>query len=301
LVRIDEMWSEGIEIPMESYEAKDFANNLQSPIPIDPKFELGSGKFTVFAHRSDYGWGSVSIDPTGGGDQYVKLEPGADLSIKFSGGRPPAGAVVRIWRRNAGALVRYYELSPKGGGLTPTGGWVPGVRIGEYEVRLEHGESSAAKILASAAVTIAGGQNVEVELALPLAPADSFVPVVVVVKMDNTWDLERFTLYVEDLALPQNAPGRSTSIRMQSMQEREPGVFASKPIKLRVGNHQLFLSEARFGIECEVTHADPQELTLSLPPRARLLVTVKDASTGQRIAARAESARNRAARCRRTR
>jgi hypothetical protein len=101
--------------------------------------------------------------------------------------------------------------------------------------------------------------------------------------MENNWDLEWFTLYVEDIALPENAPGRSTSIRMQSMQEREPGVFASKPIKLRVGNHQLFLSEARFGIECEVTHADPQELTLSLPPRARLLVTVKDASTGQRI------------------
>ncbi len=283
LVRMDEMWSEQIEIPMESYEAKDFAANLQSPIPIDPKFEVGSGKFTIFAHRHDYGWGSLSIDPTGGGDQYIKLEPGADLSVKLTGGVPAAGVIVRIWRRNAGGLERYYDLSPKGGGLTSTGGVVPGIRAGEYEVRLEHGEPESAKILARATVTIVGGQNASVELAVPLAPADKFVSVVVVVKLDSTWNLEQFIVRVADLDLQTTAPGRSTSLKKRSMQEREPGVFASKPMKLRVGKHQLFLVEACFGVECEVTEDEPQEVTMVVPPCGLVLVTVIDARTGELI------------------
>ncbi len=283
LVRMDEMWSEQIEIPMESYEAKDFAANLQSPIPIDPKFEIGSGKFTIFAHRHDYGWGSLAIDPTAGGDQYIKLELGADLSVKLTGGVPALGVIVRIWRRNAGALERYYDLSPKGGGLTSTGGLVPGIRAGEYEVHLEHGESGSAKILASAAVTIVGGKDASIELAVPPSPADVFVNVVVVVKLDSTWNLENFNVRVADLDLQKTAPGRSTSLRKRSMQKREPGVFASKPMKLRVGKHQLFLVEACFGVDCEVTEDEPQELTMAVPPCGMILLTVIDSRTGELI------------------
>ncbi len=281
LVRMDEMWSEQIEIPMESYESKDFAENLQSPIPIDPKFEIGSGKFTVFAHCRNYGWGSLPIDPTGGGDQYIKLEPGADLSVKFTGGSPALGVIVRIWRRNAGALERYYDLSPKGGGLTSTGGTVPGIRAGEYEVRLEHGESGSAKILDSAVVTIVGGQNASVELAVPPTPADRFVNVVVVVQLDSTWDLKKFNLYVDDLDLPPTTPGRSRHVACPEV--RDTGVFASKPMKLRVGRHQLYLVEACFGVECEVTEDEPQEVTMVVPPCGLILLTVIDARTGELI------------------
>ncbi|MBK8181290.1 MAG: hypothetical protein IPK67_20900 [Planctomycetes bacterium] len=60
----------------------------------------------------------------------------------------------------------------------------------------------AGKVLASAPFTIRAGETSTVALVIPEAPPDRFASVVVVVRMDESWDLERLNVYVTDLGLP---------------------------------------------------------------------------------------------------
>lgn len=278
LMSMDQMWSLYVVIPTESSNATLFGKDMTSPIEVDPKSpQLHGEEPVMFAYRYGYAWSSMPIDLTGGGDQVLKLSPGADLKIKLTGGIPSASIFIRLWKQEASGPTQIVERALSDVRRPNSEILLTGLAEGNYEAHLERGAADKSQVIANAAVAIVAGSDASVDLAVPAAPADEFAQVVVVVRLDPTWDLKEFIVDVHDLDRPREMP---KFVRNRDMQEREPHVFASKPIRLRVARQQLYLDDAQFGIECEVTSASPQEVTLDVPACGKVVVIVKDAVTG---------------------
>ena len=282
MLSMAEMWSADVSIPSERRDTLPCTpSSLASPITLRAKYLLDHGGQGVrfFARTPRHAWRGIVVDRAAGGDLFLKLEPGGCLAVQWSGGTPAADHSLRLRRLGADGSPPLVDR-PLAGGVREATDPVVGLPVGEYEARLESGPVDAGKVLASAPFTIRAGETSTVALVIPEAPPDRFASVVVVVRMDESWDLERLNVYVTDLGLPKNTPDATRRVAGRNFRRRAPGVLASKPIRLRVARHQFFVEEARLGIHAAVTATEPQEVTLTLPPSCRLAVTAVDASTG---------------------
>ena len=286
LYRMDGISSPGVELPIEVGGAELVGSGLVSPITIDPLTVEGhSGANTIFAYQKAYAWGAISLDQTGGGDLYLRLKPGGDLFVQLTGPLPTPDMTVRLRRSEQSGnrkllAERALTLSPDKG---RSGLEIIGLAAGGYTASLERGNGDASQVLASTEVRISGGSDNRIEFEVPPIPQGAKVPVTILVRIDPSWQLDAFVLVVTDLDLPLRARERAKLIRSPIMTQVAGGAYTYEQLFLRGGKHELYLEEARYGVECIVAPPGPQEITLTVPPCGLVSITVLDSGTGMLV------------------
>ncbi|MBK8180361.1 MAG: hypothetical protein IPK67_16010 [Planctomycetes bacterium] len=280
---MDNLSNDRIEFPIEVGGAHVIGEGLTSPIEMHP-LPPTTGPVTLFAYRHNYAWGRLAFDRTGGGQQYIRLQRGGNLTAKLVGDAPTSDMTVRLWR---GLHVDRNLLAERSlrrpGQSRPVVEFV-GLSPGRYHVTLEKGARDQAPVLAEKSALIQGGADVTVDLELPLIPPDQETEVLLAVSIDPSWDLSTFTILLTDLDLPLQDSRRTKRVRSDRMTRVDAVTYVSEPTKVRCGRHELYLNEARYGIECSVWPSrEPQQLTLNLPPRGFVGLTIVSAQTGELV------------------
>ena len=122
----------------------------RSPLQFSPSNLHGTQRFMVRA--PGYAWGSIDMNPADAEEQSLRLVPGGDVVLTFSGGLPPAHSVVRL--REAGNSIPLAELTPTRNGPTV----IDGLQIGEHLLRLEMGWwTQSPVVIGETSVTVEAG------------------------------------------------------------------------------------------------------------------------------------------------
>lgn len=280
---MDTLSSTEVEIPLELRSAHLLGDRMRSPIDLAPLPEQ-SMTATLFAHRRGYAWGKLAFDRFGGGDQTIRLLPGADLAVSLGGADATADMTVRLWR---GARVEQRLLAERTVSELPKNSrsvLLPGLAIGVYEISLERGETAIAVPVDRQTVRIEREGTVPVHLVIPSTGGDAITSVRLAVKIDPTWDLNSFSVTMKDLDLPANQPGQTKRFRSSGMTRVDSSTWESSVFETRCGRYEVYLRDARLGVECFVIPSDDvQVVSLDVPPCGIVGITVIDALTGQLV------------------
>lgn len=280
---MDTLSSAEVEIPLGVRGAHLIGEGMNSPITLDPLPEQ-SMTATLFAYRPGYAWGTLAFDRFGGGDQTLRLRPGGDLVVSIGGADPTSDMTVRLWR---GSRVEQRILAERALSRLPRDSRsiaLPGLAIGSYEITLERGDRSVAVPLDLASIRIERAGTAPAYLTIPSNEGDASTSVRLRVRIDPTWDLTSFSLTMKDLDLPGNQPGQKKNFRSSGMTRVESFTWESNIFQARSGRHEVFLREARLGVECFVPVSDEvQIVTLDVPACGIVGITVIDAHTGQLV------------------
>lgn len=284
LFRVDNIHSFGVTLPVGVPGVENVGRDFSSPVtlaPVSPSRFHGSYK--LFAWRSSYAWGAITIDQTGGGDLFLKLDPGGDVRFQLTGGTPTADMTIRLWKDDSRTDQLAERPARPNVSSTALELEVQGLAVGDYWVTLEKGVKESANVLDASALRIAPRSSTVVALDVPDQKPDATIEAIVVVRLDPSWDLPSFSVAVTDLDLPVNATGRERRLPSERMTSNGDGLFSSKPMKFRAGRYSLELVEARFAVECLLDELGPREMLLTLPPRCSVGVTVLDGETGSLV------------------
>ncbi|MBK8177453.1 MAG: hypothetical protein IPK67_00810 [Planctomycetes bacterium] len=283
LYYLDNVYNSNTEFPIGIVGAQLIGEGLASPIPMEP-LPGGTGAVTLFAYRDNYSWGRLLFDRTGGGDQFIKLQPGADVTVDVVGAEATADMTIRLWRGSAKEKMLLAERARRDLTHVPRRARFLGLPAGGYEVTLERGPASESQRLAAQAIQVEGTRDVSLEVSIPPLPADRNATVRLKVRIDPTWDLSNFQVVITDQDLPSNDPGGVKRVRSARMTRADSSTYLSEPINVRSARHKLFIPEANFGSECFVAQTDQeQELVLELPACCHIALHVISARTGEPI------------------
>jgi hypothetical protein len=148
-------------------------------------------------------------------------------------------------------------------------------------MRAEIGKMEEPRILAQQEVTIAAGERAEVVLSVGELPKPERVELVVTVKLDPVWKLERFNLVVRPSDVQVGPDAQGTMIQSGSMIVVDPSTWKAKPIRVDAGRYEFSLYEVNFGIDEMVGPGPRQLVVFELPTPSRVVVRAIDGESGE--------------------
>ena len=280
LYALDNIYNSNTEIPVGIEGARLLGEGLTSPVRLD-SLPGNLGAVTVYAYRDGFAWGRLLLDRTGGGDQFIRLAPGADVFVDVPGEEPTADMTVRLWRGSGGERSLLAERSLRGMRSLPRIFSFLGLPFGAYEVTLEKGRATGGARLLTQSIQISSTDDLGVELSVPPTPADVDTSVVVVVRLDPSWDLTGFRLTLTDMDLPRNDPSRSRWLVSARFIKEDSQTYRSEPFRVRCAQYELFCPDTGCGQTFFVLpSAEEQVLPLDVPPCATVGLTVVSSKTG---------------------
>ncbi len=230
-----------------------------------------------FVGSLGYAWQLAEFPLTEGGEHEVRLEPGGDLEVRFSGIEPPADAYLRIrpkLNRSAiadRAVSKVEHLS------------FEGLQLGEHELSIEVGDPfETPYVLAEATVQITAGATKRVTLNLQHAPQVQLAPLSGTLVLPTNWDEPKFWLSLSLLDVPLDGSSGHHSLSTAALKPLAGSetTYAFDFGEIQAGRYALKLSPLSYGIVFELNSYGNTGLSLRIPDLVDISVALQDQATG---------------------
>ncbi len=249
-----------------------------------PRELFPSRRAPVLVRAPGHAWRCVDIDVYSGTERVVELQPGGTLEVLAVGETSGEYVVVRVRDAERHDAEPYAERELDGGSAV-----FEGMAVGRYDVRVEVGSSGSPLVLGRGVVDVVAGERASLALALePLPPPRAGVPLcgTLVGAFDDrsAWARESmFPMLQIRIVGTARRPHRAHYGFEAHDLTRVDAALAWRIKSVQPGRYWIWTNEPPAGVLVDVGATGREDVVLSIPALAQVVVNVVDSRTGRAV------------------